>query len=61
MFVKNENTSKIYSEYPCDVFLHNALRFIKEGKTDVAYNEICWAIVKSGGELLDEEKEDFKR
>lgn len=56
-----KKSRKSYSEYPCDVYLHNALRFIKDGKPDVAYEEICWAIVKSGGELSDEEKEGFNR
>lgn len=48
-----------YSEYPCDMFLHNALRFIQNGKSEVAYEEICWAIIKSGGELTEEERKYF--
>ena len=47
-------------EYPCDVYLHNALAFITEGKSNVAYSEICWAICKSGGELSEAEKQHWK-
>lgn len=46
-------------KYPCDVFLKNALHFIEIGKPDIAYTEICWAILKSGGKLSDTERERF--
>ena len=47
-------------EYPCDVYLKNALSFISEGDTNSAYTEICWAIMKSGGELTDEQRKIFR-
>ena len=47
----------ILNEYPCSDYLHNALHFLRQGKVDVAYDEICWAITKSGGELTEEESE----
>ena len=42
--------------YPCSDYLHNALRFISEGKPQVAYDEICHAIIRSGGCLAEEEE-----
>ena len=56
--IKKRN--KVFSEYPCDVYLHNALFFITNDKPDVAYREICWAILKSGGKLREEEQAKFK-
>lgn len=47
---------KSLRRYPCDVFLHNALMFLKERKVEIAYDEICYAIIKSGGELTTEEQ-----
>lgn len=47
---------KTLRSYPCDVFLHNALRYINEGKSNLAYEEICYAITKSGGALSDNER-----
>ena len=61
MLFKKKRKDKSYSKYPCSVFLHNALRFIKEGKPEVAYEEICWALVRAGDELSSEEKETFEK
>lgn len=58
-FNREKRRNKVYSQYPCSCYLHNALRFISEGKTDVAYEEICWALVKAGEELSQEEKVMF--
>lgn len=52
-------TESRLAEYPCDYLLHNALRFINDGKPQVAYSEICYAIIKSGGELYEEERNEF--
>lgn len=52
---KNKVNDNMLSEYPCDVYLHNALRFICKGQTGAAYKEICFAILKSGGELTEHE------
>lgn len=57
---KNKKINSKLSEYPCDVFLHNALRFLSQNKPEVAYAEICYAITKSGGDLTEAEKERFK-
>lgn len=60
MFFNKKRKEDVFSQYPCSVFLHNALRFISEGKSDIAYEEICWALKRSGGELLEEEKKKFE-
>lgn len=52
-----KNKNKLLNDYPCSDYLHNALCFLREGNVDAAYDEICWAITKSGGELTEEEKE----
>ena len=51
-----EQLNRKLSNYPCDAYLHNALFFITNGKPEVAYDEICWAIMKSGGTLTAEEE-----
>ena len=63
IFAKNKNNAinQKISTYPCVAFLHNALRFILENKTDVAYTEICYAIMKSGEELTETEKAEFDK
>ena len=63
IFEKNKNKAinQKLSTYPCVDFLHNALRFILENKTDVAYTEICYAIMKSGAELTEKEKVEFDK
>lgn len=48
--------NKVFSKYPCSVYLHNALRFILDNKADIAYEEICRALLKAGDELSIEEK-----
>lgn len=54
MFKKCKN--KWLNQYPCDVFLHNSLMRLSENNIEAAYDEICYAIIKSGGELTSEEK-----
>lgn len=54
---RNKDTK--FADYPCSVYLHNALWFISEGKSNAAYEEICWAILKSGGKLTDDERKKF--
>lgn len=51
---------KSLNDYPCSDLLHNALRFIRKGSPNVAYGEICCAIIRSGGELTEEEREYLK-
>lgn len=56
---KKKCNKKFLRRYPCDAYLKNALHFIEVGEIDDAYLEICWAIVKSGGELAGKEKKKF--
>lgn len=60
IFKKKKRCSKYkLRKYPCDTYLRNALYFIENEKPNDAYTEICWAIVKSGGELAGKEKKKF--
>ena len=63
IFEKNKNKAinQKLSTYPCVNYLHNALRFVLENKTDVAYTEICYAIMKSGADLTETEKAEFDK
>ena len=54
---KNKNINRLLNDYPCADYLHNALRFLADGKWKVAYDEICHAIVRSGGCLSEDEKQ----
>lgn len=58
IFKRKENK---LNQYPCNVYLQNALRFITEEKYDTAYTEICWAIIKSDGKLTKEQEKIFKK
>lgn len=60
MFKISKKKKNKYAEYPCECYLHNALWFLEEGKTEHAYSEICHAIVKSGDSLKPDEDEKFK-
>lgn len=55
------NINKELNSYPCSDYLHNALRFIMQGESDVAYDEICHAIIRSGGRLTESEEEYRKK
>lgn len=57
IFRRKENK---LNQYPCNVYLQNALRFIVNKENDEAYSEICWAIIKSGGRLTEEQEKIFK-
>lgn len=47
MNVKKKNA--LFGRYPSCDLLNNALRFIREGNTDEAIEEIIFAIEKAGG------------
>ena len=51
---------KVFSDYPCSDYLHNALKFISISEPDVAYEEICHALLRSGDKLSHEEEIIFK-
>ena len=48
-----------FRSYPCIDFLRNALHWIEEGEPDVAYTEICFAIMKAGLSLDEHESDVF--
>lgn len=58
MIFKKQKDDRL-NKYPCNVYLQNALRAILEKKYDFAYSEICWAIIKSGEELTEEQEKYF--
>lgn len=47
MTVKKKNA--LFGRYPSCDLLNNALRFLREGNTDEAIEEIIFAIEKAGG------------
>lgn len=57
--MKQKSKDRIFSEYPCADFLHNALHFLARNKPEVTYGEICYALLKSGNKLTDEEQKIF--
>ncbi len=57
--LKKRRKKNKLAEYPCEDYLHNALRFLANGNTDSAYTEICFAMMKAGAELREEEKGKF--
>lgn len=59
--MKKKQNNKIFSDYPCSNYLHNALSFISDNKPDVAYEEICHALLRSGDKLSIKEEEQFNK
>lgn len=47
MIIKKKNA--LFGRYPSCDMLNNALRFIRDGKTDLAVEEIVFAIDKANG------------
>ena len=45
--MKQKSKDRIFSEYPCADFLHNALHFLARNKPEVTYGEICYALLKT--------------
>ena len=60
IFGRKKQKDEMLSRYPCSAFLHNALSFISQNKPEVAYEEICYAIKRSGGVLTEEENRIFE-
>ena len=56
MIFRRKKKEKTYGEFPCDVYLNNAIRFICEGKYDNAISEICYCISKADGIFYDNVK-----
>lgn len=60
MILKKRKDDRL-NKYSCNIYLQNALKAIVEKEYDFAYSEICWAIIKSGGELTEKQEKTFKR
>lgn len=58
MFTKKKNA--MFGRYPSCDLCNNALRFLLEGKTDVAFEEIVYAISKAGGYFHEDIKEKIE-
>lgn len=58
--LKESERDKNFSQYPCEHYLHNALKLLQNEKNCEAYTEICWALIKSGAGLREEEKKFFE-
>lgn len=54
VFTKKKDA--VFGRYPCCDLVNNAIRFILEGKTDVAVEELLQVIWKSGGYMHDDLK-----
>lgn len=52
LFKRDKNS--IFGRYPSCDLLNNALRFLKDGKTNEAISEIIFAIDKAGGYYHDD-------
>lgn len=55
MKIKNKNA--IFGKYPCCDHVNNAIRFILNGKTDAAMEELVQCIYKSDGYLHEDLQE----
>ena len=58
--IKQKKKDRIFSDYPCSDYLHNALKFLMNNNPDDAYEEICNALIRSGDKLSEKEEEFFK-
>lgn len=47
--VRIKKSNAIFGRYPCCDLLNQALRFILDGKSDLAKDDIVYAIYKAGG------------
>jgi len=52
MTTKKKNA--LFGRYPCCDLVNNAIRFILEGKTDEAIEELWFAIHQAGGYVHDD-------
>lgn len=57
--IEESRMNKMYSEYPCVDYLHNALKFIETKQSDAAYEEVCHAIIRSRAKLTAHERDIF--
>lgn len=58
MIFKKKKDNKLNQ---CNIYLQNALQFITKKQYDVAYIEICYAIMENDGKLTKEQDEKLTR
>ena len=59
MNIKKKNS--LFGKYPSCDMLNNAIRFLREGKTDCAMLEIIFAIDKADGYFHDDNLETVEK
>ena len=47
--MKTKKKDSVFGRYPCCDLVNNAIRFILDGKPDIALEELAHAIVKADG------------
>lgn len=55
--MKTKKKNAIFGKYPCCDHVNNAIRFVLDGKTDAAVEELVQCIYKSGGYLYEDLQE----
>ena len=58
MIIKNRNS--IFGGYPCCDMINNAIRFIIDGKTDEAIEELYQSILKANGYIHEDLADKIK-
>ena len=59
--MRTKKRNVLFGRYPSCDMLNNALRFLREGKTDCAMWEIIFAIDKAGGYFHDDNRETVEK
>lgn len=59
--MKTKKKNSVFGRYPSCDLCNNALRFLLEGKTDVAFQAIVHAISTANGYLHEDIAEEVKR
>lgn len=59
--MRTKKKNALFGRYPSCDMLNNALRFLREGKTDCAMCEIIFAIDKADGYFHDDNLETVKK
>lgn len=57
MFNKKKHNDKWLGQYPAINYLNNAIRFILDGNTETAIQEIIYAMAKADGYIVDDVRE----
>ena len=58
--MKTKNKNSAFGRYPSCDFINNAIRFLLDGRTDVALEELVYAIEKADGYFHEDIAEKIK-